>query len=56
MADGQVAVQAGQRPVAEHARHQALVLDHGEQLAVADGHAGRFLATVLEREKSQIGE
>jgi hypothetical protein len=56
VADGQVAVEAGQSAVVEHAGHQALVLDDRELLAIADGHAGRLLAAVLEGEEAEIGE
>ena len=56
VADGQVAVEAGERAVVEHAGHEALVLDHGERLAVADGHARRLLPAVLQREEAQVAE
>jgi hypothetical protein len=56
VADGQVPLQAGQGPVVEDAGHEALVLDHGELLAVADRHAGGLLAAVLEREQAEVGQ
>ena len=40
----------------EDGGHQAHVLDHGDRVAVADRHAGRLLAPVLQREEAVEGE
>ena len=48
VADGQVAPQARELALVEHRRHEAHVLHHGDEVAVAHGHAGRLLATVLQ--------
>jgi hypothetical protein len=45
-----------QGPVVEGVRHETLVLDDGELLAVGDGHARRFLPAVLKGVEGQVGE
>ena len=56
VADGQVAGQRGQGAVVEGVGHEAHVLDHRDGLAVADRHAGRLLAAVLQGVEPQVGE
>jgi len=50
VADGDVAGQPRQRALVEDGGHQAHVLDHHDGVAVADRHASRLLAAVLQRE------
>ena len=54
--DREVAHQPRQRAVVEDAGDETLVLDHRELVAIADGHARRLLAAVLQREEAQVGE
>src|ERR1700728_4673438 len=56
MADGQMPLQTRELALVEDGSHQAHVLDHGDRVTVADCHAGRLLAPVLQREKSIEGE
>ena len=56
VADGQVAVEPRQRALVEDGGHQAHVLHHGDGVAVADRHAGRLLAAVLQGEEAVEGE
>jgi hypothetical protein len=48
VADGHVAPEAGELPLVEDRGDEAHVLHHGDDVAVADRHAGRLLAPVLE--------
>ena len=53
MGDGQRAAQARQMPLVEHrADHPEVLVEH-QLLAVADGHAGRLLPAMLEREQAE---
>ena len=56
MADGEVAGERGECAFVEHVGHEAHVLDDHYLFAVADGHACRFLATVLERVEAEVGQ
>ena len=56
MADGQVAGEAGQGALVEHGGDETHVLHHGDGLAVAHRHAGRFLAPVLQGVEAVEGE
>ena len=56
MPDGQVPVERGQRAIVEDGRDQALVLDDRDVLTVADGHARRLLAPVLQGEEPEVGQ
>ena len=56
VADGQVAGERGQGAVVEHVGDEAHVLDHGDRLAVAHGHAGRLLAPVLQGVQAEVGQ
>src|SRR5205085_507466 len=47
VADGQVSLEGCQLALVEGVGHQAHVLDHGDGVAVAAGHARRFLAPGL---------
>ena len=55
MADGEVALEGGQRAVVEGAGDEALVLDDGELDAVGHRHAGGLLAPVLQGVQGQVG-
>ena len=46
----------GERAVVEHVGHEAHVLDDGDRLAVADRHARRLLAAVLQGVEAEVGE
>ena len=48
--------QAGERALVEHGGDQAHVLHHGDGVAVADRHAGRLLAAVLQGVEAVEGE
>ena len=56
MADGENAVEAGERAVVEHGGHEPLVLDDGDVGPIADGHPGRLLPAVLQGEQTQISQ
>ena len=56
VADGDVALQGGERRLVEDLRHQAEVLVDDQRAAVADGDAGGFLAAVLQRVQAEVGE
>ena len=56
MADGQVAAKAGELALVEHGGDEAHVLHHRDEVAVADGHAGRLLAAVLQCVEAVEGE
>ena len=56
VADGEVAGERGQRAVVEHVGHEAHVLDDGDVLAVADRHARRLLAPVLQGVEAEVGQ
>ncbi len=56
VADGQVPVERGQRAVVEGVGHQAHVLHHGDGVPVAHGHAGGFLAPVLQGVEAEVGQ
>src|SRR4029450_7611454 len=51
-----VPVEGLQGAVVEHRRDQPHVLDHGEVVAGADRHPGRFLAPVLEGVEAEVDE
>ena len=51
-----ISVQRGERRLVEHLSDEAHLLVHDDPPAVADGYAGRFLATVLQRMQSEVGE
>ena len=56
VADGHVTLQGGEDALGEDLRDQAhLLVDH-DLVAVADGHAGRLLAPVLQRVEAEVGE
>ena len=55
VADGEVPRERGQRPVVEHVGDEAHVLDDGDVLVVADRHARRLLAAVLEGVEPEVG-
>ena len=48
VADTQVPTEAGELPLVEHGGDQAHVLHHGDGVAIAEGHSGRFLAPMLQ--------
>ncbi len=54
--DGQMAAQTGELALVEHGGHEAHVPHHGDEVAVADRHARRLLATVLEGEEPVEGQ
>ena len=54
--DGQVATQTRELALVEHGGDQTHVLHHGDGVAIADRHAGRLLAVVLEGEQPVKGE
>ena len=56
MADGQVAPEARELALVEDGGDQAHVLHDGDGVAVADRHAGRLLAPVLEGVEAVEGE
>ena len=56
VADGDVADEAGERRLVEDLGDQAHVLVDEDLAAVADGDAGRLLATVLERVQAEVRE
>ena len=56
VADGQVAAQRVEGRLVEDLRHQAHVLEDHDLGAVADRDAGGFLAAVLERVETEVGE
>ena len=56
VADGEVAGQRGQAPVVEHVGDESHVLVDHDGLAVAHGHTGRLLATVLQGVQAEVGE
>jgi hypothetical protein len=56
MPDREIAAQAGQGGFVEDLRHQAEILVDDDAGAVADGHAGRLLAPMLQRIEPVVGE
>ena len=56
VADREVAVQRGQRGFVEDLADEAEVLEHQDRVVVADRDAGRFLATMLLGEETEVGE
>ena len=56
MADAQVALEGGQSALVEHLGDQPELPVDEDPLAVGNGHPGGLLATVLEREQSEVGE
>ena len=46
----------GEGALVEHVGHQAHVLDHGDVVAVADRHARRLLAPVLQGVEAEVGQ
>ena len=56
MGDGEVAAQRWQAPLVEDLGDHAQVLVDHHALAVADGHAGRLLAAMLEGEERERGQ
>ena len=52
-------IETGEGAIVEHGGDEALVLDDGDSRAIADGHASRLLAAVLqgeEAEERQVGD
>ena len=56
MADGQVALEGRQLALVEGVGDQAHVLDDGDGVAVADRHASRLLAAVLQGVEAEVGQ
>ena len=56
VADGEMALERRQRAAVEDVGDQAHVLDDGDGVAVADRHAGRLLAPVLQGVQAQVGQ
>ena len=56
MAEREVTLKRGERPLVEHGCDEAHVLHDRDGLAIADGHAGGLLASVLQREKAVVDE
>ncbi len=56
MADGEVAVQRGERRLVEDLADEPEVLVDEDVVAVGDRDAGGFLAAMLLREETEVGE
>ena len=56
VADGQVPVEGGEGAVVEDVRDQTLSFTTVIESAVADGHAGRLLAPVLQGVEAEVGQ
>ena len=56
MADAQLALQGGQRPLVEDLGDQAELAVDDDPVSLGDGHAGRLLPAMLEGEEAEEGE